>query len=111
MRTPSEHYCFIFSNIYQNTDKVGSGFPPTSGQIAPTSGSSDWPNWDPHMAYSVVHVPPRLRVLHGRPWGRFTRRGGRRGVMGARLVQRSELVGVPTGSSTGTRDIETWKIL
>ena len=30
---------------------MGSDFPPTSGQIPPTSGASDWPNSDPHMVY------------------------------------------------------------
>ena len=50
-KTSSEHYCFIFSNIHQNDDEIESGFPPTSGQIPPTSGSSDWPKWDPHKAY------------------------------------------------------------
>ena len=49
-KTSSEHYCFIFSNIYQNNYNIGSVFPPTSGQILPTSGFSDWPKWDPHMA-------------------------------------------------------------
>ena len=39
-------------NIYQNSDELKSGFPPTSGQIPPTSGDFDWPNWDPYMAYS-----------------------------------------------------------
>ena len=34
-KTSSEYCCFIFSNIYQNDDKIGSGFPPTSGQIYP----------------------------------------------------------------------------
>ena len=48
--TSSEHYCFIFSNNYQNNDKIGSGFLPTSGKIPPTSGSSDWPNGDRHIA-------------------------------------------------------------
>ena len=48
-KTSSEHYCFIFSNIYQNNDQIGSGFPPNSGHIPPTSGSFDWPNWDPHI--------------------------------------------------------------
>ena len=27
-KTSPEHYCFIFSNIYQNIDNFGSGFPP-----------------------------------------------------------------------------------
>ena len=31
---------------------MGSGFPQNFGQIHPTSGSSDWPNRDPHMGYS-----------------------------------------------------------
>ena len=30
---------------------MGNGFPATSGKIAPTSGSSDWPNRGPHMMY------------------------------------------------------------
>ena len=51
-KTSSERHCFIFSNIYQNNDNIGSGFPPTSGQMPPTSGSSDWLNWDPHMVYT-----------------------------------------------------------
>ena len=51
---------FIFSNIYQNNNKIGSCFPPTSGQHPSTSGQipppscySDWLNSDPHMAYKV----------------------------------------------------------
>ena len=47
-------HCFIFLNIYQNNDKMESGSPPTSDQIPPTSGSSDWTNWDPHIAYSCA---------------------------------------------------------
>ena len=43
-KTSSEHYCLIFSNIYENIDKIESGFLPTSGKIPLTSGSSDWPN-------------------------------------------------------------------
>ena len=42
----SEHYCFIFSNIYQNNDIMRSGLPPTSSQLPPISSSSYWPNWD-----------------------------------------------------------------
>ena len=53
-KTSSEHHCFIFSNIYQNNDKMGSGFPPTSGLIPPTSGSSDGPNGDPHVTYTTL---------------------------------------------------------
>ena len=37
------------------------GLPPTSSHIPPTSGSSDWPNVDPHMAYTLatsVFSPP-----------------------------------------------------
>ena len=30
---------------------MGNGFPPTSGQIPPTSGSSYWPNWDSYKWY------------------------------------------------------------
>ena len=45
MKTYFEHYCLILSNnIDQNSNKIGGGFPPTSGQIHPTSGLSDWPN-------------------------------------------------------------------
>ena len=55
-KTCSKHYCFIFSNINQNNDAIVSGFPSTSGQIPPSSGSSDWPNWDPHMVYTVYLV-------------------------------------------------------
>ena len=55
-KTCSEYYCFIFSNIHQNNDAIVSGFPPTSGQIPPSSGSSNWPNWDPHMVYTVYLV-------------------------------------------------------
>ena len=38
--------------------KMGSGFPPTSGQqIPPTSGALHWPNSDPHMVYiNVCHL-------------------------------------------------------
>ena len=32
---------------------MGSGFPPTSGQIPPTSGASDWSNRDPHIGYTA----------------------------------------------------------
>ena len=35
--TSFEHNCFILYNIYQNINKMESGFPPTSGP-------SDWPN-------------------------------------------------------------------
>ena len=35
------HHCFIFSNIDQNINNMGSGFPLTSAQIPPTSGCSD----------------------------------------------------------------------
>ena len=37
-------YIFLFSNLYENNNYMGSGFPPTSGQIPPTSGSSGWLN-------------------------------------------------------------------
>ena len=40
-KTPFEHYCSIFSDVYQNNDKLLNDFPPTSGLIPPTSGSSD----------------------------------------------------------------------
>ena len=36
-------YFFIFSNTYQNNNKMGS-FHHISGQIPPSSGSSDWSN-------------------------------------------------------------------
>ena len=53
-KTSSEHYYFIFSNIDQNNNiEIGSGFPPTSGQIPPTSCCSNWPKLDPHMAYTL----------------------------------------------------------
>ena len=39
----------FFPNICQNSNKIGTDFSPTSG---PNSGSSDWPNGDPHMAYT-----------------------------------------------------------
>ena len=39
-----EHNCLMFPNISQNSNQIGSGFPPTSDQIPLTSGSSDWPN-------------------------------------------------------------------
>ena len=41
---------------------MGSGFPPTSGQIPPTSGSSDSSNTDPHMAYSIM-FPVKIHIL------------------------------------------------
>ena len=41
--TSSEHYYFIVSNICQNNDNIGSAFPPISGQILATSGSSHRP--------------------------------------------------------------------
>ena len=50
-KTSSEQYCFIFPNIYLNGDKFGSGFPPTCGQIPPTSFSSEWTKRDPHSGY------------------------------------------------------------
>ena len=46
--TSPEYDRFIFFNINQNNNKLGSGITPTSDQIHPTSGSSNWPNWDPH---------------------------------------------------------------
>ena len=33
-----------------------SGFPPTSGQIPPTSGFSDWLNLDPHKGYTRLAI-------------------------------------------------------
>ena len=47
------HYCDIFSNIYQNNNKRGAGFPSTSGQIPPTFGYSDWLTRDPPVAYTA----------------------------------------------------------
>ena len=41
-KTSFEHYCLICSYIVQNKNKMGSGCPPSSGQIPPTSGSSDY---------------------------------------------------------------------
>ena len=31
--TSFEYYCFILSNVFQNIDKMKSGFPPTSSHI------------------------------------------------------------------------------
>ena len=88
-RISSEHYCFIFNNIYQNNDNIESGFPTTSGKIPPTSGSSDWPKWDPHMTYMRVasgecgHLCLGLRVVEkykgpiiGRGGGSYKTIGG-----------------------------------
>ena len=50
------HYLNIivsFSVIY---NEMRRGFPPISGQITQTSGSSDWPNKDPHMAYNLSYL-------------------------------------------------------
>ena len=52
-KTSSEHYSFIFFHNYQNKYNIGSDCPPTSSQILPTSGSSDWPKWDPYMVYTT----------------------------------------------------------
>ena len=38
--------------MHDNNNELWSGFPPTSGQIPPTSGSSYRPNLDPHMRYT-----------------------------------------------------------
>ena len=67
-RTSSEHYCFIFSNSYQNNDNIGSGFPPTSCHIPPTSGSSDWPKWDPHMTYKGLNCPGSQTTSQSPAW-------------------------------------------
>ena len=55
-KTSSENDCFIFSNIYQNNDNIGSGFPPISGKMPQTSGSSDWPKIGP--SYGVYMYRP-----------------------------------------------------
>ena len=44
-------YWVIFCNTYQNNNKIGSDFPPTSGQSPLFFCSFDSLNWDPHMAY------------------------------------------------------------
>ena len=36
-----EHNCLMSSIAYQNSNKMESGFPQTSGQLPPTSGSFD----------------------------------------------------------------------
>ena len=46
-KTSFEHNFFI-SIFVKNNNKIGSGCPPTSGQIHQLSG---WPNWDPHVVY------------------------------------------------------------
>ena len=40
-KASSGHFCFIFFAYLSNNDKIGRGFPPTSGQIPQTSGSSN----------------------------------------------------------------------
>ena len=40
-KTSFEHCCCMLSNIHQTINIMGSGFPPTSGQIPQTSGPSD----------------------------------------------------------------------
>ena len=52
-KTSFEHYYCILSNTYQNNNKMECGFPPTSGQISPSSGYCDWLKRDPHNAYRV----------------------------------------------------------
>ena len=52
--------------------------PPTSGRITPTSGSSDWPKWDPHMAFTCLMGPVCMGICQtvqhatmkppGEPW-------------------------------------------
>ena len=54
--TSYEQNRLCFCSMYQYNKKLESGFPPTTGQIPPTSGSYDWSNWDPHMAY--IHCLP-----------------------------------------------------
>ena len=43
------NYCFIFSNIYQNNNKIGGGFPLASGQVKLEVGQdkpgSHLPKW------------------------------------------------------------------
>ena len=46
-----DHHGFSFSYVHQNNDEIYYGFPPTSSQIPPTSGSSDRLEWDPHRGY------------------------------------------------------------
>ena len=64
--------CFQFLTCLSDNNEIGRGFPPTSDQIPPTPGSSDWPNWDPHMVlYGVQRMLPangasRLVVRWGR---------------------------------------------
>ena len=43
--------------------EIRGGFPPTSGQIPQNSGSSDWPNWDPHMAYMKYPAMPTVTEM------------------------------------------------
>ena len=64
-KTSSKHYCFILTNIYQNINKIESDFPPTSGQIRPTFGHSDWLNRDPHMVYRLVIAQGRGSHIGG----------------------------------------------
>ena len=56
-KTSFEYYCVILSNTYQLTNNMESGFPQTSSQTPPTSGHSNWPNWDPHMGYIMSGAP------------------------------------------------------
>ena len=41
-------------HVYQNNSEIWNVFPPTSGQIPPTSSLSDLLKWDPHMVYRVM---------------------------------------------------------
>ena len=43
-----KHYCFSFSNVYQNNNNIKGGFPSTSG---PTPGSSELLDLDCHKGY------------------------------------------------------------
>ena len=52
MCTSIQHYCLVFSNIYENISGIWSEFPQISGKIPPTSGHSDWLNY-PRMPYRV----------------------------------------------------------
>ena len=49
-----------------------SGFPPTSGQIPPTSGNFDWLNREPHVCrYINYRINTRLRMDTSITWHLF----------------------------------------
>ena len=54
-KIPFEHNC-SFSVIFTRTIKWRVASPPTSCQLPPTSGFSDWLNRDLHMAYTDCHI-------------------------------------------------------